>query len=94
MTYFYRLADLEQYSAFVSADGTTSKQQAKNSKTFCQALLRLGVVESVTAAEELIRKRSTGTSRASRLLNRIVSLAACVRAAGLPSDSAHRRDKL
>lgn len=93
MTYFYRLADLEQYSAFASADGTRSKQQARNRKTMCQALLRLGVVESDTAAEELIRKRSTGTSRASRLLNRIVSLTAC-QGGPVPSDRAHWKVKL
>jgi hypothetical protein len=68
MTYFYRLSDLVAESAF-EGEG----QAARNRQTMCQGLVRLGIVETINAAEELISKRNTGTSRASRLLNKFVS---------------------
>jgi hypothetical protein len=68
VNYFYRLSDLVGEHAFEGKG-----QGARNRKTMCQALVRLGIVETITAAEELISKRNTGTSRASRLLNKFVS---------------------
>lgn len=73
MNYFYRLSDLMGEHAFEGKG-----QGARNRKIMCQALVKLNIVETVAAAEELISKRNAGTSRAGRLLNRFVSNCLCL----------------
>lgn len=68
ISYFYRLADFKGVDALdAKNDGT------QNDKTLCSALVTLGMVDSMTAAKQLISERKSGKSKASRLLNRFVS---------------------
>lgn len=67
VNYFYRLSDLESVNALAGRHGP------KNTKTLCQALVRLGIIDTVQAGEELIKKRGRGATKAHRLLSRFVS---------------------
>lgn len=77
VNYFYRLSDLESTGVVGEKRGPWSKQQKKNRTAWCDALVKMGIVETNAAAEALIKKEHSGTSRASRLLNRFVSVSIC-----------------
>jgi hypothetical protein len=69
MNYFYRMSDFKGPEA-LEAKG----HGVQNNKVLCKALTTLGVVDSITAAERLVSDRKSGQSKASRLLNRFVSV--------------------
>jgi hypothetical protein len=69
VNYLYRLSDLELDNILGS-----SGHGPQNSEALCGALVTLGIVDSVAAGQKLIKKRAMGTSKASRLLNRFVSV--------------------
>lgn len=78
--YFYRLNDFP--------DGSL-EPGSSNARMFCKALVTLGIVDGMQAAEDLMSKKGT-TTRAGRLLNRFVSAARLVTMLH-PTHAQHRR---